>query len=672
MKRSLFLTMLCIITTIQCLFSQSVTYNQSFALYVEGHGYIKYENRKYGINLNWSEFPVYEWEFRQGAAAGTVKVNVPVALFNRTVSDYVVYASRDFGINLKWLRDTDKKDALDWIVEGDLSGSTPCFWLKNNTLFKKNSGEPYVKYGSRDFGINLVWSQKPAACSFQLAVAKNELSPATLVAGGGTWSFKNFKTGRLDWDSFEEAFSLGGERCDGFLDCLGEAAENLGDYLNPVNYAIFYGANNLADKGNCFGMCLAAAFIAERGAAKLPHVGEVKQQIWNYKDEAKLRKAINVMHWKQLSRDFVDPWLEGLGDSYLSQVQKMQSDIQAGRFGLLSIYKNIGLSGTSGHVMIPYKIDKKIGSNGKYEYWVSVYDPNRPFSNLNNLAAGSHPPVIIKETSFSYLMNDNTTWADELTYVPYKRAKDYDNLLNSLWDLGYVVISDAGELEQISDKDGRKLLKKNNPKSATDFDFSAKGLAGDIFPLSLLGFEGSDELCFSADSITDPFFRTLVRQQQENFGANPLILLVRRESLQNLIIQAKPKSSLRPLRVGIGNAREFVEIGFDKGDVSKIQPEIAVSKFASFASGMNVRNRLDQEITATFSAGAVQKSKKMMEVQEVRLSLRSVKTSFSQNTVREIRVASPHLKGQSLTVSRVFTGANGQKTQLASRVTKVD
>lgn len=145
----------------------SIKFNETFALYVKDHGYIKYESRDYGINLVWSNVPVYEWKFMNGSSTSVLPANTPIALYNLTANDYVVYAERDYGINLKWQRDTKVTNANDWQVEGMLLGMQPCIFLRNVTQLRKNT-KSYITYGERDKGINLVWNNKPSSCNIQL------------------------------------------------------------------------------------------------------------------------------------------------------------------------------------------------------------------------------------------------------------------------------------------------------------------------------------------------------------------------------------------------------------------------------------------------------------------------------------------------------------------------
>ena len=141
-------------------------YNQKFAIYMRGHGYLRYQVRDKGINLAWSDGPVYEWEVRDYAgASGKVKTGQKFSLYNHVEKDFLVYAERDNGINLRWKKDSNKNDAFDWTFESEnLPGNISVF-LKNRTLESLNK-DAYVRYGPRSEGVNLVWDKKTSFAPF--------------------------------------------------------------------------------------------------------------------------------------------------------------------------------------------------------------------------------------------------------------------------------------------------------------------------------------------------------------------------------------------------------------------------------------------------------------------------------------------------------------------------
>jgi hypothetical protein len=90
-----------------------IMYGDVLALEESTGRFIYYKERKYGINLEFSRQPVYEWEVRGGNIGKPVVErnwgdsasnisDVMFSLYNRTVKCYVGYDSRKYGINLVW------------------------------------------------------------------------------------------------------------------------------------------------------------------------------------------------------------------------------------------------------------------------------------------------------------------------------------------------------------------------------------------------------------------------------------------------------------------------------------------------------------------------------------------------------------------------------------------
>jgi hypothetical protein len=81
---------------------------QVIAIHVADGGYLYYQERQYGINLEFSSAPKYEWELRPTEPVEPkepVKQRARVGLYNRVHRDYVVYCERKYGINLRWAKD---------------------------------------------------------------------------------------------------------------------------------------------------------------------------------------------------------------------------------------------------------------------------------------------------------------------------------------------------------------------------------------------------------------------------------------------------------------------------------------------------------------------------------------------------------------------------------------
>jgi len=93
-----------------------IRYGELVAIRIRGGGYLRYGERDYGINLKWSEDPVYEWQIAgSGNSAGTdVELLEAIGLFNDTIGDTLFYDPRRYGINLKWLSDKGKYNDTPW------------------------------------------------------------------------------------------------------------------------------------------------------------------------------------------------------------------------------------------------------------------------------------------------------------------------------------------------------------------------------------------------------------------------------------------------------------------------------------------------------------------------------------------------------------------------------
>jgi hypothetical protein len=74
-----------------------------------GNGYLRYQKREYGINLVWSNTPVYEWILRSPDGpqldGKVVDPNLRVGLWNEVEPDFLLYCERSKGINLRWKTD---------------------------------------------------------------------------------------------------------------------------------------------------------------------------------------------------------------------------------------------------------------------------------------------------------------------------------------------------------------------------------------------------------------------------------------------------------------------------------------------------------------------------------------------------------------------------------------
>ncbi|HMG66205.1 MAG TPA: hypothetical protein VK588_00920, partial [Chitinophagaceae bacterium] len=86
--------------------SGPIKYEERFAIHVAGGGYLKYQQSIWGINLDYSTTPVFEWKFRDNSFGPQQPKNVNshdiLSLFNTYNEGYMLYGERDYGPNLNW------------------------------------------------------------------------------------------------------------------------------------------------------------------------------------------------------------------------------------------------------------------------------------------------------------------------------------------------------------------------------------------------------------------------------------------------------------------------------------------------------------------------------------------------------------------------------------------
>ncbi len=115
--------------------SASIKYGETVALHVKGGNWLYYKSRTWGINLDFSSDPKYEWEILGEKPDTAVQAGVPLALYNAVEKDMVVYCSRPVGINLRWGTDCEEWFAgidnatKDYLKEGFKVGWKIAKWL---------------------------------------------------------------------------------------------------------------------------------------------------------------------------------------------------------------------------------------------------------------------------------------------------------------------------------------------------------------------------------------------------------------------------------------------------------------------------------------------------------------------------------------------------------------
>lgn len=81
-------------------------FEEPIAINVRNGKWLKYYVRDRGVNIGWSDTPIYEWKIQGGNAGAEIPVNEAVALYNSVENDTLMYEPRLWGINLKWYEDS--------------------------------------------------------------------------------------------------------------------------------------------------------------------------------------------------------------------------------------------------------------------------------------------------------------------------------------------------------------------------------------------------------------------------------------------------------------------------------------------------------------------------------------------------------------------------------------
>ena len=68
----------------------------------KGDSFLRYADRDFGINLNWSKSPVFEWQLLGGPTGQPVARGPYLAIYNRKVKRFFVHFDRNVGGNIGW------------------------------------------------------------------------------------------------------------------------------------------------------------------------------------------------------------------------------------------------------------------------------------------------------------------------------------------------------------------------------------------------------------------------------------------------------------------------------------------------------------------------------------------------------------------------------------------
>jgi hypothetical protein len=92
-----------------------ITYGERVALAYGTHrSFLYYTSRKFGINLDWSGPPIFEWIIAGGKPGTPVQKNDAVAIWNDKVDLFLIHFDRDIGADVGW---QDSKRWADQVSE---------------------------------------------------------------------------------------------------------------------------------------------------------------------------------------------------------------------------------------------------------------------------------------------------------------------------------------------------------------------------------------------------------------------------------------------------------------------------------------------------------------------------------------------------------------------------
>jgi hypothetical protein len=89
--------------------------------------FIRYKERDFGVNLDWSKTPVFEWKILGGEFGDPVQMQDWIALYNEKEKDCLIFFDRTVGGDIGWpssttwgqkLKKVVKEEALDALRKG--------------------------------------------------------------------------------------------------------------------------------------------------------------------------------------------------------------------------------------------------------------------------------------------------------------------------------------------------------------------------------------------------------------------------------------------------------------------------------------------------------------------------------------------------------------------------
>jgi hypothetical protein len=86
----------------------------------EKPSFVKYEERTFGINLAYSDTPVFEWKILGGKKGDPVSTQSWIVLFNEKGGECLIYFDRTVGADIGWPSSKTWSDQLGDLIEDDL------------------------------------------------------------------------------------------------------------------------------------------------------------------------------------------------------------------------------------------------------------------------------------------------------------------------------------------------------------------------------------------------------------------------------------------------------------------------------------------------------------------------------------------------------------------------
>jgi hypothetical protein len=195
------------------------------------------------------------------------------------------------------------------------------------------------------------------------------------------FSFHNF-TFNVTWGDVKGEF--GGDQVDITISTPLGTIDT--DVPSPAGLA-FWGASAIAfnSKGACFGMALESRLLAANpgwisAANGLPS-GQAPT-VYNLQENGTLDDLIRQKHLAQWSAECAHEFFAWQGSNALGNISaqsvynQVSSELAAGDNPIVC------LEGGAGHTVVAYGLEP--GPNGNGDYYIDVYDPNRPFNGPSN------------------------------------------------------------------------------------------------------------------------------------------------------------------------------------------------------------------------------------------------------------------------------------------------